>query len=123
MPRPHWPGMRPNRSWPTGVMYSPHTRWPLIEFWSELTPAVGGPCVVLKKPVGAYGLYPADWYAGVLTPFVVVEGAGWIAYASGVEPRTTLSSAKISLTIRRLSEMWISGSSRRRMFAVASLSS
>ena len=35
----------------------------------------------------------------------------------------TLSSAKISLTIRRLSEMLISGSRRRRMFAPDSVSS
>ena len=61
MPRPHWPGIRPKRSCPTGVVYSPHTRWTLIEFCRELMPAVGGPCVLEKKLTGAYGLPPADW--------------------------------------------------------------
>jgi hypothetical protein len=42
-----------------------------------------------------------------------------IAYASGVEPSTTLSSASICEMIRRLSEMWISGFMRKRMFALA----
>src|SRR5580700_6780510 len=101
IPRPHCPGIRPKRSCPRGVLYSAHTRWTLIEFVVELTPAVGGPCVFERKLTGANRLYPADTYPfEFVVPFVPVDDVanpGCIAYALGVEPRTRLSSAKISV--------------------------
>ncbi len=54
--------MRPKRSWPTGVMYSPQARFTAIELVQEFTPAVGAPCVDEKKLIGAYRFTPADVY-------------------------------------------------------------
>ena len=45
--------MRPKRIWPTGVMYSPQTRCTDTELVKPFTPAVGTPCVVERKLMGA----------------------------------------------------------------------
>src|SRR5579862_2656972 len=115
MPRPQWSGMRPKRTCPTGVMYSPQARLTAMELVHEFTPAVGGPCVDERKPIGAYAFTPADMYPYFCA--TVVEVTGCIAYESGVEPRTRLSSRSSCVRMRRLSEIAISGLRRRRRLA------
>ena len=52
MPSPQWLGMRPNRSIPMGVMYSPQTRLTTMESVKLFCPACGAHCVLEKAPTG-----------------------------------------------------------------------
>src|SRR5262245_59650143 len=66
MPRPQWLGIRPNRSCPSGVAYSPQARFTEMLLLKLLMPVVGGTCVLATPPIGAYGnagftrVYPVD---------------------------------------------------------------
>ena len=61
MPRPQWLGMRPKRRRPTGVRYSPQTRFTAIESLFEFCPALGAPCGVENEESGEYPPRPTTW--------------------------------------------------------------
>ena len=101
--------MRPKRSSPTGVTYSPHARFTAMLLFQVLSPAVGGACVVAAALIGVYSLVDTT---ALLTP-------GTVPNPPGVDPSTRLSSMSICDETRRLSLTCNSGFKRKRRFAPA----
>src|SRR5690606_16737872 len=102
--------MRPKRSSPSGVVYSPQARRTTILSLILLRLESGGTCVESKKPSGSLPLR-------VTTSRPSVPEAK--RYPEGVLPKTRLSNRSTWAWMRRLSEIWTSGLNRRRRLALA----